>query len=320
MKLLYANSRYSGAHLRFDRIYTALQDQHTIRVAGYANNSDYPLDWTLDALYGPLGSNRIHYDTALFTAYCQQVEAFAPDLIISDLEPFTSHLAKELNIEIWQMSPSLMTHGVREGPTSGLRSRYGSIVNGGEYSASNSKWFQDALHNASRKLIYSHFGDLINPPALNSGFEWLRPYHLIGEQSPPCQHQIAAVSLENNKHLLAFLKQYQDVVVFSKTPQERYTDLILKDANNLIEYACNLRNCQTFVSEGYSTHLADAFYNGQHAYIYPNLRDRESIIHFTVSEQLKTGTVIYNWDTQLQAKPPPAMTYRSNISFLDELI
>lgn len=317
MKILYAAARRLGAIPQLNRILPALED-HTVKIAAYTTGDCIcPVDWTLDALLPILDPTIPRFDSHNFAIYCQQVEAFAPDLIISDLEPFTSLVAMELGIEIWQLSSILLIRGIDEGYPLGIQKQYWATIEG-RYDYRD--WLNNVLFNADRKLIYSHFGDLGQLPTLKEGFEWVRPYHPIGKVSIPCQHNLIAISPNNDKILLEALKKYPDAVVFSNHPEEQYSNLLSKDLNNSTEYACNLRNAQLCVLDGQATYLADAFYNGQCPYIYPDFRDRESIINFAVSERLKTGSVIYDLTKPLEPKSSLPMTYQPNISLLHQLI
>src|SRR5208283_2605196 len=87
MKILYAAGNNTNASLQLARFMQAMPGHH-IKVAAYQKSSPKGMnvDWTLDCLLniftGQIAENdnlKIYYD---------QIQYFAPDLIISDLEYF----------------------------------------------------------------------------------------------------------------------------------------------------------------------------------------------------------------------------------------
>jgi len=180
------------------------------------------------------------------------------------------------------------------------------------------------INNADANFVYSHFGDLAdNPPQLQAGFQWVRPYYQVGKPYLPCQHNLTARLLESNKTLLNAVKKYPDGVCFIEgNGQERYPNLIIKDPSNETEYYCNLYNSPIFVCQGTTSFLADAFYNGKYSLIFPNYTDAESLINSHISQKWGTGKMITYLDDigKIKLPPLPTQKLRSDIKFLHQHI
>jgi hypothetical protein len=323
LKILYAASNHVSAKIQLARFMKAMEGKpYIIKVAAYKKSSpQINIDWTLDCLLNIYKPDHISLENDNFPIYFEQVKYFAPDLIISDLEYFTSYIANVLNITLWQCSSSMINFALNheEKYNLGLFKHYSFLSN------KNSLYIQrlvNIIDNSNYNLVYSHFGDTANPPKLKDNFEWVRPYHSIGKESIPCRHNVVAATLDSNKKLISLLKRYPDSVVFSPFPHEEYRNLLLKDIGNETEYACNLKNSNLFVCEGQTSFLADAFYNNKHSVIMTNFKELECVINTTFSERMKFGTAIYDSALDLNSLMGYEMESRYNdqISFLHERI
>ena len=172
------------------------------------------------------------------------------------------------------------------------------------------------LDNSNCKFIYSHFGDSDNPPEIQEGYEWVRPYFSLGKNSINCQHNIVVGILKNNKNILKAVKKSEDVVVFSEYIDEYYDNLQLKSIYNQQEYFCNLKNSKYFICEGQTSFLADAFYNGKKPLVITDYNDTECIINSTISEKLKFSKSFSS--NLLYEEVSPVL--KDNIYFLDQKI
>jgi uncharacterized protein (TIGR00661 family) len=292
---------------------------HNIKIAAYKLSSPkhVSINWTLDALLDIYHPERLSLDNDNLQIYYDQIKSFSPDLIISDLEYFTSYLASLLNVPLWQYSSSLLNYGLLNNNI-GLFKYYAHSLN------RETEFNQRTLNliaNSNLNLIYSHFGDSSQAPELKNNFQWVRPYHQVGRDSVPCQHYLVAGFSKANVQVVDILKHYSDSVVFMEAGAEKYQNVCVKDIDSEDEYYCNLKNCQYFVCQGQSSFLADAFYNGKFPLIYPDYQDTESIINSHLSKQLGLGQMMHGSEniTELtgQREKP---CYQDSIKYLHQKI
>lgn len=323
LKILYAASNNENAKIQLSRFIQAMEGKpFIIKVAAFKKSSPkINIDWTLDCLLNMFKPEHISQDNNNFSIYYEQVKYYNPDLIISDMEYFTSHIAGVLNTTIWQCSSSLINFALPKNYKYdlGVFSKYAHTLN------KNPLHYQrllNVLDNSNCNMVYSHFGDTGMAPPLVEGFEWIRPYHPIGKVSVPCQHNIVAGLIRSNKKIMDVLKKYPDSVAFTEFQGEKYANPLVKDIENEVEYACNLRNSNLFVSEGQTSFLADAFYNNKHSAVFTNLEDSECIVNSTISEKLKLSTSVYqnSEDLNLIMNLPVPIEYDESIKFLHQRI
>ena len=190
MKLLYAVGNRKGGHIQLARLLStipsAFEENIQIKISGF--NKSCPklhLDWTLDALQNMFNVEHVSFDNDNLRTYYHQVKDYKPDLIISDLELYTSYIGNQLNIPVWQVSSSLLYYGMeqQEKIKTNIYRHYSYLFNRQNV---NDDILQNILINSDRKFIYSHFGDT-SAIKLTKGYEWIRPYHISGQESVPCQ-------------------------------------------------------------------------------------------------------------------------------------
>jgi len=294
VKILYAAANNAASKIQLSRFITAVQDKpYTIKIAAYKKSSpqDLNIDWTLDCLLNIFKPNYISIENDNFEIYYEQIKNYAPDLIISDLEYFTSHIANVLNINIWQCSSVMINHAL----TKAAKYDLGIFKNHAYTFNRNTLQTQriaNIISNANRKFIYAHYGDMeIQPPILN-GYEWIRPYHQVGKVSIPCQHNLIGIVPSSNKSIIKVLKSQPDCVLFTEAYTEQYDNVNVKDIRNEEEYFCNLQNSNALVCEGQTSFLADAFYNNKPSIIYANYSDSECILNNIISEKLSGSNIV----------------------------
>ena len=324
LKILYAASNNENAAIQLSRFIKAIDGKpFIIKIAAYKRSSPkgISIDWTLDCLLNIFNPEHITLDNDNFRIYLDQVKYFAPDLVISDLEYFTSFIAAELNINLWQCSSSIINFSLtnKYKYDLGVFSKYAYLFN------KNPVYTQrivNIIDNSNRNFIYSHFGDIAYETCqIKENYEWIRPYHNIGKVSIPCQHNLVAGLHHNNKKIIDILKQYEDSVAFTRFYDETYNNLSLKNFENQDEYFCNLKNSKLFISEGQTSFLADAFYNGKYSIVIPNLEDPESIINSSISEKLLLSTSIFNYeDLNSYINLSVPINYNRKIKFLHEKV
>lgn len=323
MKILYAANNHRSSALQLARIVAGIQSSnHQLKIAAYQISSpkNLNIDWSLNAMFDMYHPEMLQLHNDNLSIYFDQVKSYQPDLIISDLEYFTSYIANVLNIPIWQCSPSLIYHafdyGYDQAPH--FKKLFNSLIHQAKLIHERTK---NIIANADRCLVYSHFGDTESSPNLYGQFEWVRPYHQLGQVSIPCRHHFTSAIFSKDVKFLEQVKNYQDGMVFMDQTYESYPNLIVKDINMQSEYYCNLKNSDFFVCQGEGEFLADAFYNGKYVFCYPNYQD----INCTLNSQLTTkrglGKMVSYLDdlTQLDVSTVKP-TYRNNIKLLNGLL
>jgi len=294
LKILYAASENENAKIQLTRFLQAMEGKpFIVKVAAYKKSSPaINIDWTLDCLKNIFKPEYVTLDNDNFVTYYNQVKYYNPDLIISDCEYYTSHIASVLGTTLWQCSSSIINFALTNDYkyNLGIFKRYAYLFNKNQVHIQR---LTNILDNSNCNFLYSHFGDCSLPPSIKEGFEWIRPYHRVGKDSVLCRHNVMAGTLGNNKKILSLLKQYPDSVCFTEFMGETYENPRMKDIRAQEEFSCNLRNSNLFVCEGQASFLADAFYNNKYSAVFTNLEDTECIINSIISERLKLSTSIY---------------------------
>jgi uncharacterized protein (TIGR00661 family) len=322
MKILYAASNNQNAKVQLSRFLGAMEgSQHQIKVAAFKKSSpkNINIDWTLDALLNIYRPDLIALHSDNLNIYLEQVKNFSPDLIISDLEYFTSCVANELNITLWQCSSSLINFAMirNEKYNLGLFKYHAHALN---KDTLHSQRMVNVLDNSNCNFVYSHYGDMIDSPSLMEGFHWVRPYHKIAKDYVPCQHYITAAFSVSDKRVMNFLKKFPDSIVFVDDPQEHYNNVQVKDIRNWDEYYCNLKNSTLSVCQGQTSFLADAFYNGKYSLIFPDYEDAESITNSQLAQKIGTGRIMTFSDELPNSSMEIEPMYADSIKYLHEYI
>lgn len=320
MKILYAASNNQNAKIQLSRFLNAVGSNHQIKIAAYKKSSPSGanIDWTLDALINIYRPELISLHNDNLNIYYDQIKDFNPDVVISDLEYFTSYVANDLNITQVQCSSSMINFALEKKYNLKLFKLYAHSLN---REPLHTQRTVNVLDNSNCNFIYSHFGDMEDAPAIKEGFEWIRPYHQAAKEYIPCEHYVTAGLTGSNKRVLDVLKKYPDSVVFVEGCHEQYENLLVKDIRIADEYYCNLRNSAIFVCQGQASFLADAFYNGRFSLIYPDYEDAESITHSHLSNELKSGHIVsYSDDIAPFANMKVEPRYSDSIKYLHERI
>jgi hypothetical protein len=317
LKILYASSQKTGTNEQLNRFLQAIvPSNYIVKIAAYYGvRCIRPVDWILNALHDVFCFDRFSMDGDNLEIYYQQIKNFHPDLIISELEPFTSHVAALLQLPIWQISPFLLWEGWDGSHPIGLERRYQHLLP--EIKEHRRMLAMLAASNAN--LICSHLGDLAEPPRIKSGFDFIRPYHFIGHHSVPCQHRVVGITTNNNRALIRLLSSYDDAILFTDVLSEMFPQLTLKDAKNAAEYSCNLFNSPHFICRGDIGHLADAFYNGKYCVVMPDFTDRNSVVNAYLNQHFQLGQSLYGDKDRLPIQiAVPLPHYNPQIKLLHE--
>jgi len=322
MKILYAASNNQNAKIQLSRFLRAMEgSKHQVKIAAYKKSSpkNINIDWTLDALLNIYRPDLLSLQGDNLNIYFEQVKDYAPDLVISDLEYFTSSVAKELDINLWQCSSSLINYALvrNEKYNLGLFKFHAHALN---RDTVHSQRMVNILDNSDRNFVYSHYGDMNEPPTLMDGFQWVRPYHQVAKDYVPCQHHITAAFSVPDKRVMAFLKKYPDSVAFVDDPKERYQNVQVKDIRIQDEYYCNLKNSALYICQGQTSFLADAFYNGKYALVFPDYEDAESITNSQLAQKIGVGRIMTFVDELPSASMEVEPVYTDSIKYLHEHI
>jgi hypothetical protein len=321
LKILYAACNNENSKIQLSRFLKAIDGKpYIVKVAAYKRSSpkNQHIDWTLDCLFNIFNPEQITSDNDNFNTYYEQVKYFGPDLIISDMEYYTSHIANVLDITLWQCSSSLINLGLTraEKHNAELYKKYGHLFSS-EYKTQRKV---NLIDNSNCNFVYSHFGDLDIPPQLNQNYTWVRPYHIVGKEYIPCMHNLISGTLGNNKKIFCLLGKSVDNVAFTEFSDETYSDFILKDIGNYEEYCCNIRNCNLFLCEGQTSFLADAYYNNKYSIVFVNFNDEECVINSMLSEKLKLSHNVYDTEEDILVHTGTVVEskYNPNIKLLHE--
>lgn len=322
MKILYAAYNNRNAKVQLTRFLKAMEGStHQIKVAAYIRSSPkhINIDWTLNCLLNLYTPEVISLDNDNLKIYFDQVKYYSPDLIISDLEYFTSYIAGVLNIPIWQCSSSLINYALEKSEKYNIGA-FKYFAHAMNREIKNSQRTINLFTNSNGNFVYSHFGDTSKPPKLQSGFDWIRPYHQLGKAAKPCQHYIVAGLSNYNREVISWLQRYPDSVAFIEDGLETYRNILIKDIGNQEEYFCNLKNSPVFVCQGQASFLADAFYNGKYSWIYPDYQDSETLLNSCISRHLQLGQITTPLDDLPSTLPLVLPSYNESIKFLHERI
>lgn len=297
MKILYSAGNRTGADQQLFRILPTLSD-HQVKVAAHAKSSEslIHIDWTLDALYhkfeikqpqeltklfGHLGAPKINLSPTeiLF----QEVDDFGPDLIISDGEPVLAHIAQSLSIKLWYCSPLHLLDGIlwNRGDL-----KYLSLLDA-------TKKFLNALPPADKKFIYSPFGDLINPPKLRNGFQWIRPESNLLDNSEMDDQDIAII--QDKKRLTKLSKILNclepNITLFScLCLGNSFSQLKTINLDKRDKYQQYFSKANWVFTTGESSYIADAIYNKVgRICIAPSLSDPETLLNAICCRMLNLG-------------------------------
>ncbi len=179
LKILYVANNYTSSYYTLNRFINTYAKYYNIKTAAYSKSTqDLNVNWNLDALLDFRGkSNRVSFKNSNYDLYMREIKRFAPDLIISDLEIYTSYIGLELNIPVWQVSPLLLYYGINNTKNKTKLYKYYS----GLFSRDINKnqYIKYIINNSNKRLILSHLCDLPNNPQLKEGYEWVRPNYNV---------------------------------------------------------------------------------------------------------------------------------------------
>ncbi len=176
LKILYAANNFSSSYHTLKRFQETYSEYYNIKVAAYSKSiQDLNVNWNLDVLLDFRGkTSSISFKNSNYALYIREIKRFAPDLIISDIDVYTSYAALELDIPLWQVSSLLLYYGAKH--KSNLYKYYSGILFN---NLDNRPYINYVINNSDKRLVLSHLGDLPESPLLKKSYEWVRPNYGI---------------------------------------------------------------------------------------------------------------------------------------------
>ena len=149
--------------------------KHDIKISAFSKSmGNLDIDYNLDCLLNfsnPTGNITFNDN---YSFYFNEIKRFSPDLIISDLEVYTSIIALEMSKPLWQVSPVLLYTGAGNDAhyANSIRLNNSYLIN---RTFTKKSHINFVINNSDKKLIYSHLCDIKSAPTLSKSYEWIRP-------------------------------------------------------------------------------------------------------------------------------------------------
>lgn len=266
-----------------------LHKNYKIKIAAYYNvNMPFFIDWNLNSLKPIFGHKT--FDNDNLRIYYDQIKAYSPDLIITDIEEYTSYIATQMNIPIWNVSSLfsyLMINKTRNNLNK-ISNYYKSII---DNHIINNK-ITLFKSNSDKNIAYTYLCDYSGNYTLKEEYDIVRPYHYTGSYNRACEYNITSAA--EKMQAINFIKNYNDCVLFMKNDEDRYSGLFIKNYYTSSDYACNIHNSKYIVSDADINYIADAFYNNKYSFIFTNHKSINSIINGQLAQYLDMATCLYN--------------------------
>ena len=296
-------NRYGGSTL-LSRFLCHLNPKHEIKIAAW-NRSSYSLstvDWMLDAINFNLIKSQSQKKVDLFgykakirfnhhlPQLVRDLIDYAPDLVISDSEPYVAYFANSFDIPLWYCSPDLLLNAWR--PNAVFRTMYRIFVRQNQ--------FKINLPTAEKYLVYSPFGDIAFRPTLKEPYEWVRPYYFKANKKQEIYNNMfISHDLDRNEELSRLFNSIDNSVFASYNP-EKLPNIKTCDIDTE-EYINYLSKSKNIICTGDTNHLSDAFYSGKIISVAPsihrevteagtpNILDMESITNAIMVRHMEIG-------------------------------
>lgn len=342
MKILYSINKGFDSYLQLYRFLQYVPNSIEVRVAGYHSSlNDISADYTIDALFDFYGKIRTG---TIFSRICQrfidEIATYQPDLIINDLDFFTSYAAVELDIPYWLVSPFLFYFAASKA----LKDRL-AVGQQYRYILSRQKNFHRyafQMENAERRLITSYLGDVAMGPEPSLGFEWVRPYYVDTSQIGALQNSKFDGQTEPKSHpgfLGMFSRLDKPLVrqiqllggeleyprIYSPNSFETFKGLEHRDIHDL-SYAEDLRRSYLCFNSGETSFVSDAFYSGKFSLAFPNLESAEAVVnshaieYFGIGEKLRTRMSYEQINTLASRYSPFTIRWNNEVKQLHEYL
>lgn len=311
MRILYAAGNRLGSYYQLKRFLDSVANKnHIIKVAAYKKSmGDLDVDFTLDCLLNFTNPDATISFNGNYAYYHNEIKRFGPDLIISDLELYTSTLANELNIKLWQVSPINLYYAMdsKVKQASGIHKHYAHFI---ESDHKKSEYTNYVLNNSDRKFVLSHLCDCEKSLTLLPPYEWARSSFTLGDDTNEFNNVIALA--QTNKKIMDEFKN-KNAALFSPFVFEQYEKMVV-DGIESDNYANSIQNCNFFISDGTAAFLADAFYNEKYCFTIPRYDDIEAIIGSYMNEYCGIGKI------DLGDTKPVNIQINNQVKFISEYL
>lgn len=246
LKILYVADNRPSSFYSLKRFVDTYSSFYQIKTAAYSTSIQQGTNvhWTLDALLDWRGLRHdIGTTNSNYQLYAREIKRFAPNLIISDLELYTSHIGIELGVPVWQVSPLLLHHGV-PGKTDFYKYHAATFARHFQ----QNRYLAFVLHNSARKLVCSHLGDVLYPPSLDPTYEWVRPnYELTDIERAGCGIHFADAYYAGKSTILN--TNYTDPESIVTSYYNKRYELSADTVNKLQPFEINLNTNVQFLSQ-----------------------------------------------------------------------
>jgi hypothetical protein len=301
MRILYTAGNRPGSDVQMSRIVEHLTPDHKVCVAAfnhYSQSVKY-LDWTLESIYFKPARGDSAERNSLWNAYghkipqlpyvnvrssklfLKDVEKFEPDLIISDFEDMSAHIAVTLGVKLWYCSPVFLYDGF-------LWKRGSKRYSNSFYSF---KQHMDIMPQADRIFVYSPFCDIKFRPILRNGREWVKPYYTETSEATTDEYENICI-LDDAKRfsiLATILNELDPKLAMVSRLNGTFDKMNLFNHDDR-KYKSLLSGCSRLLFTGETSYLADAMYNEKNICILPSIKDPEALLNALMIVEYKIGT------------------------------
>lgn len=295
IKVLYAANNSMESKIQAKRILDNLPSNFDVKIAAYYNYFPkyYDVNWNLSSLFD-IYNNKSKLELNSFNLKLNilhdQIKKYEPDLIISDFEPYISYIGMDLDIPIVQCSSSLIENCISYTHANlGAKNRFKFFF----VKNQSDKMFQDVMLSKSvLNIIYSHFGDVDNSIIIKDKCIWARPYHI--KETKDNKNNPMSVSFNNYLFYKQF-KKNKDMIFYQEYDMDHPR---VKNINNVNSYYKDLASSKFFVCEGYTTHMADAYYNNKFCWGVVNHYEPQCILNMQFGVKYKISNHYYKFSNK----------------------
>jgi hypothetical protein len=183
VRILYAAGNRVGSRDQLRRLVASIRPKkHIIKIAAYSKSmGSLNIDYNLDSLLNFSSPNGNITFNNNYSFYYNEIKRFAPDLIISDTEVYSSIIGLESNLEVWQVSPILLYTSTPQSVkySNQIKRNHAELIS---RTFTKKPYMSFIINNSAKRLVYSHLCDTANPPLLKAGYEWIRPEFFLDDQ------------------------------------------------------------------------------------------------------------------------------------------
>ena len=282
MKILYAANDNLESCLQLNRFLINFPwDQHTLKVAGYSGY-DYliDIDFNLNFVKSFYSKVSVTLNTDNYNIFCSQLDRFEPDLIISDLDKFSSNYAILNNVKLWQYSSNLLQYCLPHYWHLKLR-----IANRYNYE----QMYSYIINNSDKILLptlYDQFG-----LTLDNKVTLVNPLSFKGSEDKEIYNN--CISLLENKRKYLKLADSKSVV-FTTNTFEFFNNFKLKHLYSDINYYNNIHNSKAYVCDLYDDLIFDGLLNNKTINTFMNSYDHNCHIHYQILKKMGLVNLLDN--------------------------